>query len=55
MNRRGAGGDPEERGRGKRTNHHRGVCKKGEQIPSWLPKREHRVDASTCVEGESDC
>ena len=21
----------------------------------WLPKREHRVDASSCVEGESDC
>ena len=33
----------------------RGVCKKGEQIPPWLPKREHRVDASSCVEGESDC
>ena len=22
---------------------------------SWLPKREHRVDVSCCVEGESDC
>ena len=26
--------------------------KKGEQIPSWLPKREQRVDASSCVEKE---
>ena len=31
------------------------TLKTGEQIPSWLPKREHRVDASSCVEGESDC
>ena len=36
----------------KRTDRHRGVCKKGEQIPSWLPKREQRVDASSCVEKE---
>ncbi|XP_068708265.1 uncharacterized protein [Montipora foliosa] len=43
-----------EEGRG-RTDRHRGVCKKVEQIPSWLiPKREHRVDASSCVEGENE-
>ena len=46
---------PAEKGGGKRTDRHREVCKKGEQIPSWLPKREHRADASSCVEGESDC
>ena len=24
-------------------------------IPLWLPKTEHRVDASSCVKGEGDC
>ena len=42
-------------GKGERTDRHQRVCKKGEQIPSRLLKREHRVDSSSCVEGESDC
>ena len=42
-----------ERKGDERTDGHRGVCRKGEKIPSWLPNREHRVDASS-VEGESD-
>ena len=45
---------PAEKGRGKRTDRHQGVRKKGEQIPSWLPQREHRLNASRCIEGESD-
>ena len=45
---------PTAKGRRKRTDRHQGVCKKVEQIPSWLPKRDHRLNASSCIEGESD-
>jgi len=46
---------PAKEGRGKRIDWNLGVCKKGKKIPVWLPKGEHRVDASSGNEGEGGC
>ena len=31
------------------------MCTEGENILTWLLQREHRVDDSSCFEGEGDC